>query len=487
MVPLLLIRAAGLLVPVLWRAEWRREWEAELWHASRALEQRDEPAAFWKLWRFCCGAFADAVWHLRTLFDRETIARAVRRRTESASFCLACLAALALAVVCASGLLSRTRDIVLPLPYENAGRIVTVSRNNAALAMRQEVPVGWIGLWRNGGRLTEGAAAYRWSKQVLTDSAGQSSRVLAAEISDNFFPLLAPQLSAGRMLLPGDALHCSNCLVLSHGFAREHDLAVGSRVSLDGVPRRVIGILDRRFWFLSRDIAVWSVGVPRKEDTGVGVIVRLRPDVTSEAAEGELESAVQTTGVAPWNSIVSLTVLQDRVRSVFGSFALGASLALVIALIGLRVRVPEPVQCRTAFSGKRGWLRALFFAAKNVLLFSTVLLAGIEFTRAPAITMIGGTDTLTEPFSTWMFLLASMAALTWSIHDHRRRCRVCHRRLGLAAHVGCRGCMLLDWSGTEMVCIHGHGILHIPEMLSSVQETERWTSLDESWQGLFAR
>jgi len=487
MVHLLLIRAAGLLVPALWRAEWRREWEAEFWHASLALEERQERAARWKLWRFCCGAFADAVWHLRNLVDQEVMMRAVRRRTESASFCLAGLAALMLVVVCVSGFLSRTRDIVMPLPYEDAGRIVTVSRNNAALAMREEVPLAWVRLWRNGGRLTEGAAAYRWNREELTDSAGQPSRVLAAQVGDNFFPLLGPQLSAGRTLGPGDPVRCPDCVLLSHAFAREHDLAVGSRVSLAGAPRRVIGILDRRFWFLSRDIAVWSVGVPKKEDTGVGVIVRLRPDVTPASAEGELESTVQAAGVAPWNSIVSLTVLQDRVRSVFGSFALAASLALVITLVGLRVRVPEPAQCRAALSGRRAWLRALFFAARNILLLSTVLLAGIEFTHAPAITMIGGTDALTEPFSTWMFLLASMAALAWSIHDHRRRCRVCHRRLGLAAHVGCRGCMLLDWSGTEMVCIHGHGILHIPEMLSSLQETERWTSLDESWQDLFAR
>ena len=487
MAPFFLIRAASLLVPSFWRAEWRREWESELWHASAALEARADPSARWKLWRFCCGAVADAIWHLRGVLDREALQRAVHRRTESASFCLACIATLMLLIVFCSGFLSRTRDIVTPLPYENAGRIVTVSRNNAALAMRAEVPFAWVRLWRGGGRLTEGAAAYRWSKQVLTDSAGQSSRVAAARVSDNFFPLLGPQLSAGRMLLPGDALRCPDCVILSHAFARAHGLAVGSSVSLAGSPRRVIGILDRRFWFLSRDVAVWSVGVPKREDTGVGVIVRLRPGIAPNAAEAELESSVQASGIAPWNSIVSLTVLQDRVRSVFGSFALGASLALVITLIGLRVRMPQPAQCRAALTGKRAWLRVLFFAARNILLLSAVLLAGIEFTHAPAITMIGGTDTLTEPFATWMFLLASMAALTWSIHDHRRRCRVCHRRLGLAAHVGCRGCMLLDWSGTEMVCIHGHGILHIPEMLSSVQETERWTLLDESWQGLFAR
>jgi hypothetical protein len=100
--------------------------------------------------------------------------------------------------------------------------------------------------------------------------------------------------------------------------------------------------------------------------------------------------------------------------------------------------------------------------------------------------MLGGTDAFTA-FSTWLFLLASMSGLAWSIADQRQRCRVCLRRLGMAAHVGCTGCLLLDWAGTELVCVEGHGMLHVPEMVACWQEPYRWTNLDESWQGLFER
>jgi hypothetical protein len=99
--------------------------------------------------------------------------------------------------------------------------------------------------------------------------------------------------------------------------------------------------------------------------------------------------------------------------------------------------------------------------------------------------MTGGTDLLTEPLTTWLFLLAAMGALTWSVLDQRRRCRVCVRRLGLAARVGCPGCILLDWAGTELVCKEGHGMLHVPEMTSSWHEPQHWTPLDESWLALF--
>jgi hypothetical protein len=132
-------------------------------------------------------------------------------------------------------------------------------------------------------------------------------------------------------------------------------------------------------------------------------------------------------------------------------------------------------------------LRASFFVCKTGLLLIAVLLSGLEFTRATSITMIGGTDALTEPLSTWLFLIACMGVLSWSIYDQRRRCRVCVRRLGLPAHVGCPGCLLLDWAGTEMVCMEGHGMLYVPEMSSSWQDPEKWTTLDDSWQALFAR
>jgi hypothetical protein len=89
--------------------------------------------------------------------------------------------------------------------------------------------------------------------------------------------------------------------------------------------------------------------------------------------------------------------------------------------------------------------------------------------------------------STWLFVMGSTSALAWSMADQRQRCRVCLKRLGMAAHVGCTGCLLLDWAGTELVCVEGHGMLHVPEMVACWQDPDRWTSLDETWQGLFER
>jgi hypothetical protein len=306
-------------------------------------------------------------------------------------------------------------------------------------------------------------------------------------VSRNFFHLLGAKTSAGRSFERDALAGCppgpEECVILSYDFWRS--LNGSSRVTWGGKSYRVAAVLERGFWFLSPRIAVWRIGAPGPA-TRTGVVARLHrdgagqdgagQDFTKKEVETELGFILRDAGMNGWESMVELTGVAARVRSVLWSFGLGLGLAIVIVLPGLRLRMPS-------------WnpRAAAFFAAKTGLLLAVVLLCGIEFTRATSITMLGGTDALTEPLSTWLFMLGSMGVLVWSIADQRRRCRVCLRRLGMAAQVGCPGCLLLDWAGTELVCVEGHGMLHVPEMAACWQEPDRWTSLDDSWQQLFER
>jgi hypothetical protein len=38
----------------------------------------------------------------------------------------------------------------------------------------------------------------------------------------------------------------------------------------------------------------------------------------------------------------------------------------------------------------------------------------------------------------------------------------------------------------ELICIGGHGLLHVPEMPTSWFSEQRWLYLDSSWEVLFA-
>jgi hypothetical protein len=465
-----LIQVASWLAPRRLRRDWRREWEAETRHAWRVfLEQpisRREARARLREW--CWGAFADAAC-LR--FDRAELRESFRQWQRKPSFCLAALGAVLLAITLASGFLPATRATLLPLPYANRNRIATVSLSAGSLAMRSAIPSSLARLWRLHTEKLDGVATYAWKQSVLVAPDGRSSALLNAEVDEAFFDLFGVRAAIGRTFAPGDLRAC----VLSDELWRrrfERDAAVvGQPIDLDGGKCRIVGVLPKEFWFLSREIAVWSLGVPEKH---TGVVVRFQPGAGQKEVDKELQFLAQQAGYKSWDSMVDVSVLQERVRSTLGSFLLALGLALITTLL----------RARMAWPSLRG---ALFFGAKTALLLIGVLLAGLEFTHAASITMIGGTDLLAEPISTWLFLIGSMGALTWSVYDQRLRCRTCTQRLALPAHVGCSGCLLLSWAGTEMVCMAGHGMLHVPEMPSSWTAPEQWTPLDESWQELFAK
>ena len=126
-----------------------------------------------------------------------------------------------------------------------------------------------------------------------------------------------------------------------------------------------------------------------------------------------------------------------------------------------------------------------FLALKTVLLLSTCFVVSLELTGRISSMLTGAVRPFVGPISTWLFLVTAMVALSWSIHDQCRRCRICLKRLGNEASVGAPSYLLQDWWGTELVCSDGHGLLHIPQMKSSWLEFEQWVHLDESWKPLF--
>jgi len=464
-----LIRLAAFLVPSDFRAEWHREWAAELHYALRTMRDRGAESQSQRLIEFATGAFQDAIWYRTCNWDRDKIVTAVSRGIESPWFCLAALSSLLLLIVMTSGLLAETRSVLSALPYSTPDRIATVARGGTTLATRSGIRNQWVTWWRQDSHLIEGAATYSWAEQTV-----DGARTIRAVITDNFFSLVGAR-SAGGEAFSRDAFQgCRDCVVLAYDLvSRNYAGRTPTTVTMDGRKLRVAGVLARDFWFLNRRIGVWRItGWPEKSNAEAGVVVRLRRDAFTGDVAAELESIVQAHGINPWSSLIEISPLAETVRSVLSSFALALALAIIIIIPSIRFsfRLRRP----------RAVAGAAFFVSKTALLLLLVLLAGLEFTSAPSITMLGGKDLATEPLTTWLFLLGCMGGLSWSIYDQRRRCRICLRRFGLAAQIGCPGCLLLSWSGTELVCLEGHGTLHVPEMRSCLQDCDKWTSLDDS-------
>ncbi len=118
-------------------------------------------------------------------------------------------------------------------------------------------------------------------------------------------------------------------------------------------------------------------------------------------------------------------------------------------------------------SSARRWL---FFAAKILLLTPMPLCAGA----------------ISPAFGSLVFL-GAMFAMRWILADQRRRCPVCLRLLAKPVRIGHASRTLLEWHGSELVCLRGHGLLHVPEQPSIWFDQQQWMDLDASWRGLFPR
>lgn len=68
-------------------------------------------------------------------------------------------------------------------------------------------------------------------------------------------------------------------------------------------------------------------------------------------------------------------------------------------------------------------------------------------------------------------------AVRWSMMDQRRRCPVCLRILDNPVRMGNHSRILLEWNGTELLCLRGHGVMHVPERPAIWFTRQRWLPL----------
>jgi len=181
--------------------------------------------------------------------------------------------------------------ILRPLPYPDAGRIVTVSPATAAVG------------WRNSGDVFEKAVS--WNLDGFTLVGGRPADVvLGSWVSPDFFDVLGVRAVLGRTFTRDDADTNARVAVISHDvWVRRFggDAGVVGR-TLNVYPSggragelysfRVVGVLPGDFWYLN---GYTDVLVPLASD-GPVYLGRLRPDVPPQRAAAILTERARATG-----------------------------------------------------------------------------------------------------------------------------------------------------------------------------------------------
>ena len=229
----------------------------------------------------------------------------VRSLARTPGFALAAITALTLGLGASTAIFSVMDAVLLkPLPYPDAERIVVFLPGPDAAAGRggPQVPATVFNLLRQQAAGIEHLSGYRFRPGSLTGGATPEPLVVAM-VSADFFRLFGGRASHGRTFLaeedrPGER----EVVVLGHDFWRRRfggdPRVVGTPVSIDGVSRLVVGILEREF-----DVGVFGLA------PDVFLPLRVDPDSTSHAAvlgaAGRLPAA--TTPAATSASLVTLT------------------------------------------------------------------------------------------------------------------------------------------------------------------------------------
>src|SRR5438874_3754807 len=267
-----------------------------------------------------------------------------------------------------------------PLPYPNSDRLVIVSS-----AQQTETGVRTFSTWapvtyealRPRVTALDHLAAYS-SIDVQFTGRGEPLRLPALDVSPNFFATPGVNPARGRAFLTGAAAQGDDrTAIVSDRLWRtslEADPAiVGQSISIDGLPRTVVGVLPPDFSF--RPVVARLGALPAADiflpnrwsgDTGRSAFLfllgRMKSGVTQERAAAELTALVSDPSIAPAGALAQA-----------GAFA--ANARTLARTAGLQEYGTESV---------RTLLLILLGAVSCVLLIACVNVANLQMARLTA-------------------------------------------------------------------------------------------------------
>ena len=474
-----LLLAASVLVPRSVRTEWLNEWRGELWQARHAYGSRGWTPV-WRTTAFCLGSFQDAA-DLRSAHSPWLQASVQRGSPYACIFCLAAILILT-ATVC---LLSpNVRLAFQPLP-DGVAALHLISQQGDLESFRPTIPLSEYRAWvASNSHLLEGFAFYAPGTASIHVDGQTLHPLRIGYATENLSRVLKLSLPQRRAMAVS-----SNLPILVLSDRAEKALKPGIRllpgqlVSLKGRTAMFGGTAPASLWRIPGQLqgivfessAVWTEEQP---DTP-GFVLSSAPAKKFQR-DTENRSYLIIQGSRD-NEVFECLSLEHRRKKPL----LVLLFALLMACLALPATTPLPLgdypTGRHLLSYKSRVRHWLFLMAKLALIVPAIGCMGalLAYAWMP----------LSEPSAILTQLLFSLFGLLfafrWALRDQRARCPTCLAVLTSGASVGYPSHCFLAWSGTELVCPVGHGLLHIPEHPTSWFRNQRWLCLGHSWSELF--
>jgi predicted permease len=297
------------------RGEWRREWEAEFFYAFSPEGRRRAPASSLRIASRCGGALVHAAWlrwdRWRIEMVLQDIKYAIRSLIKRPGFAAVTILTLAIGVGANAAIFSAVRAVLLrPLPFPNPDEIVQISSTTVA---RPQLPNGAASPpdfddWRRTSKSFSEMAAIS-AGTIPWSGYGPAEQVPFANVTGAFFQVLGVPANYGRTLsVEDDAVGGPDVVVIAYSLWMRrlggNPQVIGSTMTLDGVPRRIVGIMPASFEYpLGSELWVplrFSVNdlTTQRGAHYLDVIGRRKSDVTTASAQSEMTQVVTRLGEA---------------------------------------------------------------------------------------------------------------------------------------------------------------------------------------------
>src|SRR5262245_83662 len=232
---------------------------------------------------------------------RSDLKFALRQLKNSPAFTLVATLTLALGIGANSAIFALVDATLLrPLPYRDAGRLVSVWEKSPTTERSYVSPLDMID-WNSRSRTFDKIAGFIPSVggMVMAGEDGNAETVSRQGVSAGIFDVLGVTPVAGRTFTHDDEAKRANVVVMSEAFWRTRFNAdpriVGSDIRLDGMPFTVVGIVPDDFQLLGQT-SLWAmmpfVNLPPRARAAywLQAVGRLKQGVSIEAAEADLSA-----------------------------------------------------------------------------------------------------------------------------------------------------------------------------------------------------
>jgi putative ABC transport system permease protein len=214
-------------------------------------------------------------------------------------FTLIAVLTLALGIGANTAIFSIVNAVLLrPFPYREPERLVILrERVSGGSGFSPSYPN--FADWRAQNTVFDSMAAARGNESFNLTGAGEPERLQGRIVSAEFFSTLGIKPLIGRdFLAEEDRPGATPAAILSYGFWRrrfgEDPSVIGKRLTLNNQNFTVVGVTPPNFQFETEADVTVPIGLQaerfrlRGRDPGAGVVARLKPGVSLQQAEAEL-------------------------------------------------------------------------------------------------------------------------------------------------------------------------------------------------------